>query len=74
MIPVSLIPCPSAYLATRLELNHTSNTAFGGDNYNLEHKSSRLPEGWQKLIKGHACYDPNKVKSSQGFFGLNLFT
>ncbi|KAG1664527.1 hypothetical protein FOA52_012994 [Chlamydomonas sp. UWO 241] len=44
----------------RLELNHTSNTAFASDNYNLDEKSKRLPDGWTHLIKGHACYDPDK--------------
>ena len=45
----------------RLELNHTSNTAFEPDKYNQEHKSHRMPDGWLKYIQGHACYDPVKV-------------
>ena len=42
-------------------LKHTSNTAFEADNYDKEHKSPWLPDGWLKHIKGHACYDPLKV-------------
>ena len=42
-------------------LDHSSNTAYRGDNYTEEHVSWRLPDGWTKLYKGHACYDPQKV-------------
>mmetsp|Transcript_19563 Transcript_19563/g.42445 ORF Transcript_19563/g.42445 Transcript_19563/m.42445 type:complete len:788 (+) Transcript_19563:181-2544(+) len=44
----------------RLGLNHTSNSAFGPDNYNVDHKTKRTPEGWLKGIEGHACYEPGK--------------
>ncbi|GFH19809.1 EGF-like domain-containing protein [Haematococcus lacustris] len=44
----------------RTELNHTSNTAFEGDNYNEDSKCSRMPDGWRHHITGHACYDPVK--------------
>ncbi|GAX85342.1 hypothetical protein CEUSTIGMA_g12759.t1 [Chlamydomonas eustigma] len=53
---------PSIWLTHwgRMGVNHTSNTAFGGDDYNQEHFSSRMPEGWHKYFKGHACYEPSK--------------
>ncbi len=44
-----------------MELNHTSNTAFPGDDYNKEHVSHRMPDGWHKYFKGHVCYDADKV-------------
>ncbi|KAL6758371.1 exostosin-like glycosyltransferase [Haematococcus lacustris] len=44
----------------RMELNHTSNTAYMGDNYNEDSKCSRMPDGWRHHITGHACYDPVK--------------
>ncbi|KAJ9526662.1 hypothetical protein QJQ45_017584 [Haematococcus lacustris] len=44
----------------RTELNHTSNTAYMGDNYNEDSKCSRMPDGWRHHITGHACYDPVK--------------
>ena len=45
-----------------MDLNHKSNTAFPGDDYNINIKTWMFgPEGWHKLIKGHPCYDPVKV-------------
>ena len=43
---------------------YASNTGYLADNY-----AQRFiypgwgPEGWTKLIQGHACYDPTKVRS-----------
>ena len=53
----------------RMELNHTSNTAFDPDNYDKDHKSHSMPDGWIKYIKGHVCYDPLKV--GKGFWATN---
>eukprot|EP00798_Chlamydomonas_sp_ICE-L_P001799 gene1799-33219_t len=45
----------------RLEPNHTSGTAFNRDNYDESFfQPIYQPEDWRNLIKGHACYDPNK--------------
>ncbi len=36
----------------RQELNHSSNTAYGFDDYSLDHKHPKLqPDGWLKHIK-----------------------
>eukprot|EP00891_Asterochloris_glomerata_P004391 jgi/Astpho2/4391/e_gw1.00067.84.1_t len=46
----------------RKDLLHTSNTAYGGDNYTEEHINPPWrPSGWHKNIVGHACYDPQKA-------------
>ncbi len=62
---------PSIWLTHwgRMELNHTSNTAFPGDDYNQDHKSFRMPDGWHVYFKGHACYDPEKVGAMYGGYG-----
>ncbi|KAK9846201.1 hypothetical protein WJX84_000412 [Apatococcus fuscideae] len=45
----------------RLDEDHSSNTAYGDDNYTQELQHPEwAPEGWTKLIRGHACYDPEK--------------
>jgi hypothetical protein len=46
----------------RLELNHSSNTAYGFDNYTFEFTHKTLqPDGWLHHISGHPCYTPGKV-------------
>ena len=47
--------------ACRMDKNHTSNSAFKPDNYSEEFKSPWQPDGWLKNIRGHACYNPDKV-------------
>ncbi|KAG2501891.1 hypothetical protein HYH03_000389 [Edaphochlamys debaryana] len=47
----------------RMDLNHTSNTAYLADNYNGPLAPEFLPwKGldFQEHIKGHPCYDPKK--------------
>lgn len=49
-------------LTCSMELNHTSATAYMGDNYNEENICPTMqPKGWLHYIKGHPCYNPEKV-------------
>eukprot|EP00798_Chlamydomonas_sp_ICE-L_P016188 gene16188-22350_t len=52
----------------RLDVNHTSNTAYRPDNYS---KSVTWPslqdKDWQLSIKGHPCFDPKKDLVIPGF-------
>eukprot|EP00798_Chlamydomonas_sp_ICE-L_P028910 gene28910-32105_t len=52
---------PSIWLTHwgRLELNHTSNSAFLPDNYSEDFMSIRQPEGWLKNIRGHDLVIPS---------------
>jgi hypothetical protein len=44
------------------DLNHTSNTAYLADNYTNEWRHPEwAPWGWTGIIKGHPCYQPEKV-------------
>ncbi len=47
---------------SRLDVNHTSNTAFFPDNYNRDVVCKMQPDGWTKYIRGHVCYNPSKVR------------
>eukprot|EP00798_Chlamydomonas_sp_ICE-L_P023547 gene23547-9071_t len=53
---------PSIWLTHwgRMDLDHTSNSAFLPDNYTMDTKSPRQPNGWRHKIAGHACYNPVK--------------
>ncbi|GFR40871.1 hypothetical protein Agub_g1522 [Astrephomene gubernaculifera] len=44
----------------RMDVNHTSNTAFVSDRYDEDYKSWQQPEGFLTHIKGHPCYNPEK--------------
>ncbi|PNH08796.1 putative beta-1,4-xylosyltransferase IRX10 [Tetrabaena socialis] len=50
----------------RMDLNHTSNTAFTWDNYTADFVNWRQPEGYTKYIAGHPCYDPVKGGAGAG--------
>ena len=45
----------------RLEVNHTSNTDYGPDDYSKPFVSADMDEDWRDAFKGHACFDPKKV-------------
>ncbi|KAG2488354.1 hypothetical protein HYH03_013044 [Edaphochlamys debaryana] len=53
----------------RMDLNHTSNTAYGPDNYNQGLTWPGVLDGKdvQTLYKGHPCYDPRKDLVIPGF-------
>lgn len=45
----------------RMEMNHTSNTAYAADNYDADFRHPQLqPTDWREIIRGHPCYDPKK--------------
>ncbi|PNH11823.1 putative glucuronosyltransferase [Tetrabaena socialis] len=44
----------------RMDLNHTSATAFLPDRYDKDFKSWQQPEGYTTHISGHPCYNPAK--------------
>jgi hypothetical protein len=55
----------------RADANHTSNTAFPGDNYSRRwadaaHPALAGPEGWGAIVGGHPCYKPGKVRRRRG--------
>jgi hypothetical protein len=58
----------------RMDLNHTSNTAYGPDNYTADWDDTGQPprpdgvksNQWQELYKGHPCYTPGKVSLTTG--------
>ena len=58
--PESIVPSIWLTHWGRLGLEHTSNTAFGSDNYNVDHRSKWAPEGWKQIMGKHSCYDPVK--------------
>ncbi|KAG1661030.1 hypothetical protein FOA52_005345 [Chlamydomonas sp. UWO 241] len=47
-------------------MNHTSNTAFPGDNYTADVRGRGMPHGYRQMFLGedgapaHPCYDPQK--------------
>ena len=49
----------------RRDENHTSNTAYGSDDYSVAHVDPPLqPQDWRLIHmhpKQHPCYDPEKV-------------
>lgn len=51
----------------RLDLNHTSNTAYGPDNYSTGLTWPDINGGRDvtELWAGHPCYDPKKVRDSE---------
>ena len=51
------------------DLDHESNSAYGADNYTEEYYHPEWsPDGWTHIIKGHACYDPTKVRQACSYF------
>ncbi|KAG2455017.1 hypothetical protein HYH02_000842 [Chlamydomonas schloesseri] len=44
----------------RMELNHTSNTAYLLDKYDRDTPTLLQPDGFVHLFKGHPCYNPDK--------------
>ena len=46
----------------RLEVNHTSNTDYGPDDYSRPFVSADMDGDWRDAFKGHACFDPKKVR------------
>ena len=45
----------------RLDLAHTSNTAYEPDNYSMPAVWPGYQDtDWRELYKGHVCYDPAK--------------
>ncbi|KAK9805311.1 hypothetical protein WJX73_000673 [Symbiochloris irregularis] len=54
----------------RRDVKHVSNTAFPADNYSSEYVHPEWsPNGWTNIIKGHACYDPDKDLIIPSFLG-----
>ena len=45
----------------RTDLDHKSNTAHLPDSYAPDRKRRKMPDNWDSIIRGHACYDPYKV-------------
>lgn len=51
----------------RMELDHRSHSAYLGDNYSEDTQcAATQPDGWLKFIKGHPCYNPEKVRQQPG--------
>ncbi len=48
----------------RLEVNHTSNTDYGPDDYSKPFVSADMDGDWRDTFKGHPCFDPKKVQVS----------
>ena len=46
----------------RLEVNHTSNTDYGPDDYSKPFVSADMDGDWRDAFKGHPCFDPKKVR------------
>ena len=45
----------------RLELNHTSNTDYGPDDYSKAFVSADMDTDWRDAFEKHPCFDPKKV-------------
>jgi hypothetical protein len=47
----------------RLELNHTSNTDYGPDDYSKPFVSADMDTDWREAFEKHPCFDPKKVRT-----------
>ena len=45
----------------RLELNHTSNTDYGPDDYSKPFVHADMDTDWREAFDKHPCFDPKKV-------------
>ncbi len=50
----------------RLEVNHTSNTDYGPDDYSKPFVSADMDGDWRDAFKGHPCFNPKKVRRPSG--------
>ena len=53
----------------RLEVNHTSNTDYGPDDYSKPFVHADMDGDWRDAFKGHPCFDPKKVRLGSGRCG-----
>ena len=55
----------------RLELNHTSNTDYGPDDYSKPFVSADMDTDWRDAFEKHPCFDPKKVSRVRGLVGTS---